>query len=321
MSTFYSPVIIPTLNRFDHLKQCVDSLNQNHNADKTEVFISVDYPASEKHNEGHDKICDYLENTQFNFKKLHVIKQTHNLGVVSGGKRYSNAIFLRDYIMERFDRWIFTEDDNVFSCCFLDFMNEALERFKDDDTVFSVCGYRFYYDFKFKDNNFFRQRGDFNAWGCAYWRHKFLYIPQADASCLRHMVFNPFKVLKTWRVSNLQVAHLSVISRKDFFKVGDNFYTLYMIDRGMTQIMPSKSYVRNIGWDGSGMHCVGFDDDVAARHMNQEIDESSCFNGLKGTGWEYFAENQRAIRKEDPQRVSFISALIAYLRRLICFWK
>ena len=318
----YAPVIIPTLNRFDHLKQCVESLNKCHNADKTEVYISVDFPPSEKYKEGHNQICDYLDSGGFLFKKLHVIKQTTNLGIIdNSSKTYSNSLFLEDLIIRDYDRWIISEDDNVFSPGFLDFMNEALERFKDDDTVFSVCGYRFFYNLRFKDNNFFRQNTDFNGFGCGFWRDKYASVKKLEVDYLRRIVYNPFKVLKYWRVSNKQVAHLASFSRKANFKKQDNFDTLYMIDRGMNQIMPSKSLVRNIGWDESGIHCIGFGKDTVQKFLSQEIDESPTFEGLKGTGWEYFIENQQVIRDEDFQKVSFWHALKAYVKRLIVFWK
>lgn len=318
----YAPVIIPTLSRYEHLKQCVDSLNNCHNADKTEVYISVDYPPADKYKKGHDQICDYLDNTSFRFKKIHIFKQTTNLGVINNGsKKTSNGSFLVRLVEKLYDRWIFTEDDNVFSPGFLDFMNESLERFKDDKTVYSICGYRFYYNFKLGDNNYFRQRGDFNAWGCGFWREKKEDVKRLEVCYLRRMVYNPFKLLKLWSVSNLQVAHLATFSQKRNFKKGDNFLTLYMIDRNMTQIMPAKSMVRNIGWDETGLHCFGMPQDIIYKHINQEIDDSLSFEGLRGTGWEFFKENEKAIRDEDFQRCTFAHALYVYIKRLICFWK
>ena len=316
----YAPVIIPTLDRYDHLKQCLDSLNRCHNADKTEV--SVDYPPASKYIEGHDRICEYLESSHFVFKQLHVIKQTENLGVINDGfKIIGNLLFLEELITKKYDRWIESEDDNVFAPGFLDFMNESLERFKDDKTVFSVCGYRFYYNLLSGDNNFLRQHSDFNAWGCGFWKDKMVEIPGIEVGYFRKMLYNPFKVLKLWQVSNLQVAHLSAMSYKANFKKGDNFFTIYMIDRGMTQIMPTTSLVRNIGWDGTGIHCDGFDNEVSNKHLYQAIDESPLFQGLRGTGWEYFKENERVIREEDFQRYSFLGALHIFLKRLMDFRK
>ena len=40
----YAPVIIPTLSRFEHFKRCWESLENCTGADKTEVFVALDYP-------------------------------------------------------------------------------------------------------------------------------------------------------------------------------------------------------------------------------------------------------------------------------------
>jgi len=313
----YAPVIIPTLSRYDTLKKCLESLNLNHDAEKTEVFISVDYPPAEKYKAGHDMICEYLDHSSFRFKQLHVIKQTENLGIINDGlKKYDNTSFLIDLVFKRFDRFILSEDDNVFSPGFLDYMNQGLEKFEDDPTVFSICGYRFYYNLKFKENNFFRQHTDFNGWGCGVWKKKISLALDLDVSYLRRMVYNPFKVIKLWRVSNYRVTTLCGFSKKKNFKKADHFFTIYMIDHNMTQIMPRKSLVRNIGWNNMGMHCSGFSEDVVSSHINQEIDDSPCFEGYKGTGWEFFKENQRVIRDEDFQQVSFKTALIELLSRI-----
>ena len=130
-------------------------------------------------------------------------------------------------------------------------------------------------------------------------------------------MLNPFKIWKLWHVSNNRITTLCGLSMKKNFKKADNFYTLYMIDKGMFQIMPTKSLVKNIGWDDSGIHCSGFDKKIVEDHMNQEIDESPVFESLRGTGWEFFKYNQRVIRDEDFQKVPFKTAFISYLYRLI----
>ena len=52
----YAPVVIPTLNRFEHFKQCLESLERCNNADKTEVYVALDYPPSDKYVEGGEKL-------------------------------------------------------------------------------------------------------------------------------------------------------------------------------------------------------------------------------------------------------------------------
>ena len=45
----YAPVLIPTLNRYEHLKQCLESLSKCSLAEHTEVYIALDFPPSEKY--------------------------------------------------------------------------------------------------------------------------------------------------------------------------------------------------------------------------------------------------------------------------------
>ena len=56
----YYPVIIPTLNRYEHFKNCVESLSNNLYANETELVVGLDYPPSEKYIDGWKKIKDYI---------------------------------------------------------------------------------------------------------------------------------------------------------------------------------------------------------------------------------------------------------------------
>lgn len=39
-----APILIPTLNRYEHLKRCVESLAKNKLAKESELVIGLDYP-------------------------------------------------------------------------------------------------------------------------------------------------------------------------------------------------------------------------------------------------------------------------------------
>ena len=58
-----APVIIPTLNRAEHFVRCIESLKKCKYAERTEIFISVDFPFLKRHEEGYDKIKKYLKGT------------------------------------------------------------------------------------------------------------------------------------------------------------------------------------------------------------------------------------------------------------------
>lgn len=125
--TFY-PVIIPTLNRYTHLRRCVESLARNTHASETELIIGLDYPPSEKYVEGYRQVKAYLP-TITGFKKVTIFERPENWGAV---KNYTHLI---NYVFNTYDAFIATEDDNEFSPCFLDYMNLMLQRYKDDHRI------------------------------------------------------------------------------------------------------------------------------------------------------------------------------------------
>ncbi len=134
----YAPVVIHTLNRFEHFKRGIESLKANKYAEFTDLYISVDYPPAEKYEEGNKKIIEYLKNEEDNlkcsFNNVYIFVQESNLGA------RLNAVFLRDMVKNdgRYEAYIFAEDDLEFSPCFLEYMNKGLELFRDDDNVRAI---------------------------------------------------------------------------------------------------------------------------------------------------------------------------------------
>lgn len=88
MNENLAPVTIPTLCRYEHFKRCIESLSRCTLADKTEVYVALDYPAKESHWNGYNKIKDYLlshKEDNLGFKKLIVIQRSRNYGLGEEG--------------------------------------------------------------------------------------------------------------------------------------------------------------------------------------------------------------------------------------------
>lgn len=305
-STVFAPVIIPTLCRYDHFKKCIESLARCTWAESTDVFIGVDYPAKESHWEGYNKICAFLRDfqNQHPFKSLNVIKRDRNYGFGPKG----NSSHLREYVLSQYEYFIFSEDDNIFAPAFLDYINKGLEKFKDDPSVLAICGYRHFYDLKFGDNTFYRQNVDFSAWGYGMWKDRF----EATAKTLypaywRKKAINP----RTWKriISNgwNRVANfLHMIYSKPI--IDDNSLSVYMGINNIMIINPHISLVRNTGWDNSGEHCDNYDDVIAQKHLNQQIDNAPHFDFI-GSGTECMSENHKIHVTQSYGRISFTTFL------------
>ncbi len=314
----YAPVYIPTLNRYEHFYQCLESLEKCIGADKTEVYIGLDYPPLDsdgkmiaKYTDGWRKIDAYLrEKEESNgFLKLIVFRRKHNCGV---GNPQSNGRLLGNYIRERFDRYIFSEDDNVFSPNFLEYINKGLEIFKDDQTVLAINGYRHPYQFKFGNNNYFRHNVDFSAWGYGIWtdRVNAYYKDICDDEIFRNSFsFNNIKKVKKIGYNRLLAYFYNCLqpTRKNAW-ITDSVLTCYMAIKDMTVIMPSVSKVRNIGWDNSGMSferngITELQKQKGERHRKQIIDESSYFK-YEGDPYCFFDENNNIAVNESDGYIS-----------------
>lgn len=253
-----APVIITTCNRISHLRACIDSLAKNTLADKTELFISVDYPPNETYVAGHADVCKYLEElkTSSVFKNVYCFFQQRNIGV------YNNSNFLKEEIKKRgYRSFIETEDDNEFSRNFLDYCNKNLYRYSQDDSIDIICAYR---HFRKEDIQTSTVREHFcRMWGFASWLEKYedkiKWINNVNvllfALDIKKMLlfreynegaFNIF-------VEGILINHMGVF----FYENGEVAYpdflqNAYMLDQSKFAIYPKMNLVHNIGADGSG---------------------------------------------------------------------
>ena len=265
-SAIYAPVVIPTLNRFEHLRNCIESLKRCSGADQTEVIISLDYPPSEKYIEGYNKIKCYLPTIK-GFKKVIVLETERNLGAVE------NCFKLYDYAKKiGYNRCIFTEDDNVFSPNFLEFINHGLNDYENNPSVMAICGFIHPNVQRYSCNRFM---GDiFSAWGVGMWFEKqFTYQKMGSDAYL-------YAILKSWKKS-IRLFRLRPRSLEGFLSMhfnkkfyGDVFKTAELLLENKWCIVPSVTKVRNCGHDGSGVNCGKIFSDM---FINQEIDSEKHF--------------------------------------------
>jgi hypothetical protein len=170
----YAPIIIITLNRYECLKNCIESLQRNSWATKTEVYISVDYPPTDKYFDGYNLIKNYLENGVDGFENVRIYFQKKNYGSIR------NAEWIRTVVEKKYDRYIFLEDDNELAPGFIEFCDKGLELFENDDSVYAInatdyvwCGNGYVPPvrcLKNNENNIEKRQLIFHA--TAYWRKK-----------------------------------------------------------------------------------------------------------------------------------------------------
>lgn len=304
-----APVLIPTLNRYEHLKKCLESLSQCTWADKTEVYVALDYPPSEKYVEGWKRNKEFLENCgDLGFRKLHVIEREENYGFGGGGKK-GNIGELVSVIRKQYDYYIISEDDNVFAPAFLDYMKKGFEKFKNDESVIALCGYRYFAKIKYAENTYFRQNVDFCAWGLGRWTSK--KFPLYTYHDFRKLLsFRSF--VKVYKRAGVEKAiyFLNCCHSKWDGRMIDMAQSIYLILNDLYEVMPTVALVKNIGFDESSQNFYAVPEYIKKKFESQVVSESACFH-YSGTGYEFFEENQIIYKEQYPNKTP---KLIAFKR-------
>lgn len=265
----FAPVLIPTLNRYEHLKRCVESLAKCAYADKTELIIGVDYPPCEKYIDGWKKICDYVP-TIDGFKKVTVFYREKNYGPRPNNEE------LKKYAYEHYDCIIGTEDDNEFSPNFLVYMNKMLERFRGDERIYCVCGYNQNVTIPYFYKNKFYITRRYIAWGIGFWKNKQLPEKYSSFDYLKGLIINDdtYRTLKG-RGSAFVEGLMDMLKIQKLH--GDMQIALYETLEYKYNICPTLSKVRNHGNDGTGVHCPKNDAEFSRFFEEQPIDEAMDF--------------------------------------------
>lgn len=251
--TQFAPVLIPTLNRYAHFKRCVESLAKCTHAEKTDLFIALDYPLHDGHRDGYEEIKEHLPKIN-GFKSVIIIKRDRNFGAVD------NFLESLDEVFEKYDRVIISEDDNVFSIDFLAFVNKGLEVYEKRSDIFSISGYQ--YPIKvpqsYKDDVYIWT--GYSAWGVGIWKEKWNKVDWGYHE-LKNFLDDKRNIKKIKSIADNYVEALKNILKTGYI-TGDTLISYHLIIHGLYSIFPIVSRVRNMGHDGSGVHCGYLEKDI-----------------------------------------------------------
>lgn len=302
-----APVLITTLNRYEHFVRCIESLRNNTWSKYTDIYIGLDYPKNQSHWNGYENICKYLEGEFTEFKSFNIIKRNENYG------SSRNMLEMRENIFKNYDRMIRTDDDAEFSPNFLEYMNKCLEYYENDEDVIAVTGYSYPINW-IVDNgsNVFKQNAIFHMWGTGMWRHKYRKLQQDFENAYLRKNFERY--LKNIKSNTLIDARFvdfvnGVLCWSEgnlIDSISDISLSIYLGLENKSIIMPTISKVRNNGFDGSGENCkstIKEDsyENISATNYNystQVIDKDKNFNMITSLN-NNFEENKQLINHFD----------------------
>ena len=136
MSRYIAPIVLFVYNRPYHTKRTIEALQDNTLAKDSELFIFSDAPKSKTSIDDVLAVREIIKEVD-GFKKVTVVQRDTNWGL-------ANSIVdgVTD-IVNRYGKVIVVEDDMITAKCFLEYMNDSLDKYADAKNVFSISGFTY----------------------------------------------------------------------------------------------------------------------------------------------------------------------------------
>jgi hypothetical protein len=239
MNNKLAPISISTYSRLEHLKKTVEALKMNTLAQESVLYIFSDAPRK-----GDEEIvaqvrayCHSIEG----FKEVNIIEQAVN----NMQKNMQDAC---EIPLNKYGKMIRMEDDIVTGPGFLQFINDGLKIYQDDKRIFSIGGFS-----PVNHNNhndiYFSQRAQ--CWGFGIWKDRFDRIKLLPSFLEIKQDKQTLKRLR--KMGDDMIPMIKDESEKQFAM--DIRCCYWCAKENLFNILPSNSLVKNIGLDGSGVHC------------------------------------------------------------------
>ena len=242
-----APIAITVYDRLDHLKNCIDSLLKNPEAKKSVLYIASDAPFQEKDEQKIRDVREYILSIT-GFKEVIALFWEKNCG-----GHLSTNLLLKE-IFEKYDSFIFIEDDIVVSSDFLRYMNCGLHYYQDAVDIFSICGFKipFVLPNDYKHNVYFYPCN--SPWGFATWKNRWEKINRDYYDRYSEIRKNSDKYKAFTSIGFYIKGILQADSRKEIV-AGDLRVYYHMFQHNMCSVFPVVSKTQNWGFDGTGEHC------------------------------------------------------------------
>lgn len=242
----YAPIVLFVYNRPDHTRQTIQALQSNTLASFSDLYIYSDAAKNENAAEAVSQVREII-NTLDGFNTVTIIEREENWGLA---KSIIDGV---THIVNSYGRIIVLEDDLLCSPNFLNYMNDILEKYKGNTNVYSASGYSFSNDYEGIDNTYFLAFT--SSWSWCTWKEKWAIFnnnPDILQQCLntkdKEYVFD---YDNSYKFSN--IAQHQLENKIDSWAI--YWYASVFLKGGLT-LYPAKSLVSNIGFDGSGTHCI-----------------------------------------------------------------
>ncbi len=267
-----APVVIFVYNRPEHTKKTIEALAENYLAKESDVFIFSDAAKNEKSIANVQLTRKYIESIPDKnlFKSVEIIKASKNKGLAN------SVISGVTEIIGKFGKVIVVEDDLVTSKDFLQYMNGALEYYKNNESIWSISGYNIPIDIPSDYNHdvYLSYRGC--SWGWATWQDRW---SKVDWNVSDYNSFKSNKELrKKFNLGGRDMANMLDLQMEGKIDSWAIRWCYAQSKLNMYTVYPVQSRIKNTGLDGSGTHS-GL---TSHYDVNFKLDNGICkFEDLK----------------------------------------
>lgn len=238
-----APIVVFTYNRPEHTRRVLCSLSQNTQFEQSPVTVYCDGPKRVEHAEAVEANRRVVR--QCAPAHARIVAREVNLGL-------ANSIIggVSEHLAEH-GRVIVVEDDLVLSSGALRYLNEGLTRYAGEEKVMHIAAYMFPVLRSLPEAFFYREA---TCWGWATWDRAWKHF-EPDASKLlgqidRRALKSEFDVEDSMYF--YPMLRKQAAGELDSWAI--RWYASMFLNGGLS-LHPGKSYVENLGFDGSGVHC------------------------------------------------------------------
>jgi hypothetical protein len=264
-----APIILFTYNRPAHTLQTLEALRNNHLSTDSELFIFSDGYKNESDKNDVQEVRKIIAEID-GFKRIYILENQNNIGLAQ------NVINGVMQVVNEYGKVIVLEDDLVTSPYFLTFMNEALNKFANEEQIGHVQGYCFPLP-NLPDAFLIKWTG---SWGWATWQRAWQKFNPDGQMLLDEL--KQRKLTKTFDFNGnypfTRMLQRQIRGENNSWAIRWNA-SLFLND--MLSVNAGKSLVKNIGFDGSGVHSGKKDiwaTELYAEKLNIDVISEICEN-------------------------------------------
>ena len=242
----YAPILLFTYNRLSHTRRCVEALLKNSLASESELFIYSDGAKDEIQQKAVEEVRQYIHTIQ-GFKQITITERKENWGLA---RSIIDGVTTQ---VNQYGRVIVLEDDLIVAPYFLQFMNDALETYKDEPRVGHIQACDFTQDPSLPETFLIRWTG---SWGWATWDRAWKHFNPNGKELLKELIDR--KLTYTFdfngKYGYTRMLRRQIEGKNNSWAIRWNA-SLFL--KGILSLNVGRSLVQNEGFDGSGTNCGG----------------------------------------------------------------